>query len=174
MSDKKWYVIQTYSGHENKVKTTLERAMHVAGIEDKFGRILVMTHEETDIKDGVRKTSKRKTYPSYVMVEMEFSSEAKHLVQNIPGVNDFVSESPLKDSEVRRMLGQAEASTGKSPIPTVQFKVGESVRITDGPFNAFTGVVDEVHNERGKVKVMVSIFGRATPVELDFLQVQPV
>jgi transcriptional antiterminator NusG len=177
MSDKKWYVIHTYSGHENKVKTNLEKAIHSAGLEDQFGQILVMTEEVVEMKDGKRKTSKRKTFPSYVVVEMALNNETRHLVQNVPGVTRFVGsgarEVPLKENEVRRLLGQMETSTSR-PAPTVQFHVGDHVRISDGPFSAFTGVVDEVNNERGKVKVMVSIFGRATPVELDFLQVQPV
>lgn len=177
MSDKKWYAIHTYSGHENKVKTNLEKAIHSAGLEESFGQILVMTEDVVEMKDGKRKTSKRKTFPSYVMVEMDLNNETRHLVQNVPGVTRFVGsgqrEVPLKENEVRRLLGQVETSKGR-PTPTVTFRVGDSVRITDGPFSAFTGVVDEVNNERGKVKVMVSIFGRATPVELDFLQVQPV
>lgn len=177
MSEKKWYAIHTYSGHENKVKTNLEKAIHSAGLEEQFGQILVMTEEVVEMKDGKRKTSKRKTFPSYVMVEMDLNNETRHLVQNVPGVTRFVGsgqrEVPLKESEVRRLLGQVETSKSR-PVATVTFRVGDSVRITDGPFSAFTGVVDEVNNERGKVKVMVSIFGRATPVELDFLQVQPV
>jgi transcriptional antiterminator NusG len=177
MSDKKWYVIHTYSGHENKVKTNLEKAIHSAGLEEQFGQILVMTEEVVEMKDGKRKTSKRKTFPSYVVVEMALNNETRHLVQNVPGVTRFVGsgarEVPLKENEVRRLLGQMETSKTR-PAPTVQFHVGDHVRISDGPFSAFTGVVDEVNNERGKVKVMVSIFGRATPVELDFLQVQPV
>jgi transcriptional antiterminator NusG len=177
MSDKKWYAIHTYSGHENKVKVNLEKAIHSAGLEEHFGQILVMTEEVVEMKDGKRKTSKRKTFPSYVMVEMDLNNETRHLVQNVPGVTRFVGsgqrEVPLKESEVRRLLGQVETSKAR-PAPTVTFRIGDSVRITDGPFSAFTGVVDEVNNERGKVKVMVSIFGRATPVELDFLQVQPV
>ena len=177
MSEKKWYVVHTYSGHENKVKTNLEKAIHSAGLEEHFGQILVMTEEVVEMKDGKRKTSKRKTFPSYVVVEMDLNTESGFLVQNVPGVTRFVGSGakplPLKEKEVMRLLGQAEQTKGKTP-PTVTFRVGESVRITDGPFSAFTGVVDEVNNERGKVKVMVSIFGRATPVELDFLQVQPV
>ena len=177
MSDKKWYVVHTYSGHENKVKTNLEKAIHSAGLENHFGQILVMTEEVVEMKDGKRKTSKRKTFPSYVVVEMDLNTETGFLVQNVPGVTRFVGSGqrpvPLKDNEVRRLLGQIETRTAR-PAPTVTFRVGDHVRITDGPFSAFTGVVDEVNNERGKVKVMVSIFGRATPVELDFLQVTPV
>ena len=177
MSDKKWYVVHTYSGHENKVKTNLEKAIHSAGLEEHFGQVLVMTEEVVEMKDGKRKTSKRKTFPSYVVVEMDLNNETGFLVQNVPGVTRFVGSGarpvPLKDHEVRRMLGQAETGKPKT-APTVTFRIGDSVRITDGPFSAFTGVVDEVNDDRGKVKVMVSIFGRATPVELDFLQVQPV
>jgi transcription termination/antitermination protein NusG len=178
MSDKKWYVVHTYSGHENKVKTNLEKAIHSAGLADHFGQILVMTEEVVEMKDGKRKTSKRKTFPSYVVVEMDLNNETGFLVQNVPGVTRFVGSGqrplPLKENEVRRLLGQLDVSPKGKPAPTVVFKVGEHVRITDGPFSAFTGVVDVVDNDRGKVKVMVSIFGRATPVELDFLQVQPV
>jgi transcriptional antiterminator NusG len=178
MSEKKWYVVHTYSGHENKVKTNLEKAIHSAGLEDHFGQILVMTEEVVEMKDGKRKTSKRKTFPSYVVVEMDFNTESGFLVQNVPGVTRFVGSGarpvPLKESEVKRLLGQMDTEKKTKAVPTVTFRVGDHVKITDGPFSAFTGVVDEVNNERGKVKVMVSIFGRATPVELDFLQVQPV
>ena len=175
--DKKWYVIHTYSGHENKVKTNLEKAIHSAGLEEEFGQILVATEEVVEMKDGKRKTSKRKTFPSYVIIEMDLSDETRHLVQNVPGVTGFIGPNktpvPLKENEVRRVLGQME-QTKSRPTPTVTFRVGDHVRVVDGPFSAFTGVVDEVNNERGKIKVMVSIFGRQTPVELDFLQVQPV
>jgi transcriptional antiterminator NusG len=174
---KRWYVIHTYSGHENKVKTNLEKAIHAAGLEEHFGNILVATEDFVEMKDGKRKTSKRKTFPSYVMIEMELSDETRHLVQNVPGVTRFIGSGvgavALKENEVRRILGQMEATKSK-PTPTVSFRVGDHVRVVDGPFSAFNGVVDEVNAERGKVKVMVSIFGRATPVELDFLQVQPV
>jgi transcription termination/antitermination protein NusG len=175
--DKKWYVIHTYSGHENKVKTNLEKAIGAAGLSERFGQILVATEDFAEMKDGKRKITKRKTFPSYVMVEMELDDETRHLVQNVPGVTRFIgsgqSAVALKENEVRRILGQMEQTKNK-PVPTVTFRVGDHVRVVDGPFSAFSGVVDEVNNERGKVKVMVSIFGRATPVELDFLQVQPV
>jgi transcriptional antiterminator NusG len=174
MSDKKWYTIHTYSGHENKVKANIERAMHVAALEDSFGEILVPIESITEIKDGVKKTTKRKMFPSYVFIEMAMSNESRHLVQNVPGVTAFVSDAPLKDAEVKRLRGEKDGPSGPATVHVAKFKVGDQVRITDGPFNAFTGVVDEVNNERGKVKVMVSIFGRATPVELDFLQVIPV
>jgi transcriptional antiterminator NusG len=174
---KKWYVIHTYSGHENKVKTNLEKAIHGAGLAELFGNILVATEDYVEMKDGKRKTSKRKTFPSYVMIEMELNDDTRHLVQNVPGVTRFIGSGAgavaLKENEVRRILGQIDQAKSR-PTPTVAFRVGDHVRVVDGPFSAFNGVVDEVNSERGKVKVMVSIFGRATPVELDFLQVQPV
>ena len=178
MSDKKWYVIHTYSGHENKVKTNLEKAIHSAGLEEQFGQILVMTEEVVEMKDGKRKTSKRKTFPSYVVVEMMLNNETRHLVQNVPGVTRFVGSGqdpiPLREAEVKRILGHMESGGRMRGAAEVPFKSGEHVKVVDGPFTDFTGVVDEVNPERQKVKVMVSIFGRATPVELDFLQVQPV
>lgn len=174
---KKWYVVHTYSGHEDKVKTNLLKAIHTAGLQDAFGDILVAKEEFVEMKDGKRKTSRRKTFPSYVMIEMELDDETRSLVQNVPGVTRFIgsgnSAVALKENEVRRVLGQMEQTKSK-PAPSVQFRVGDHVRVGDGPFSGFNGVVDEVNNERGKIKVMVSIFGRQTPVELDFLQVQPV
>jgi large subunit ribosomal protein L11 len=173
---KQWYVIHTYSGHENKVKSNLEKAIHAQGLEEKFGQILVATEDFAEMRDGKRTISRRKTFPSYVMLEMELDNDTRHLVQNIPGVTRFIGSgqaaTPLKENEVRRILGQMEATKAK-PVPTVSFRVGEHIKIVDGPFSNFSGVVDEVNLERGKVKVMVSIFGRATPVELYFLQVQP-
>ena len=174
---KKWYVVHTYSGHEDKVKNNLLKAIHSAGLEERFGDILVAKEEYVEMKDGKRKTSKRKTFPSYVMIEMDLDDETRHLVQNVPGVTRFIGSGnaavALKENEVRRVLGQMEQTKTRT-APSVTFRVGDHVRVVDGPFSAFTGVVDEVNNERGKIKVMVSIFGRATPVELDFLQVQPV
>jgi transcription termination/antitermination protein NusG len=173
----KWYVVHTYSGHEDKVKDNLKKAAQAAALADRFGDVLVPKEEYVEMKDGKRKTSRRKTFPSYVMIEMVLDDETRHLVQNVPGVTGFIgpNKTPvaLKDSELRRMLGQMEQTKAK-PTPTVQFRVGDHVRVGDGPFSGFNGVVDEVNNERGKIKVMVSIFGRQTPVELDFLQVQPV
>lgn len=174
---KQWFVVHTYSGHENKVKNNLEKAIITEGQEDHFGQILVATEDYAEMRDGKRTISRRKTFPSYVMVEMDMNDETRHIVQSVPGVTRFVGSrihaTPLKDDEVKRVLGQMEATKAK-PVPTVSFRVGDNVKVVDGPFSNFTGSVDEVNQERGKVKVMVSIFGRATPVELDFLQVQPV
>ena len=177
MSDKKWYVVHTYSGHENKVKTNLEKAIHSNGLEEDFGRILVLTEQVVEMKDGKRSKSTRKMFPSYVYVEMNYTNETGFLVQNVPGVTGFVGPGkkpvPLKDSEVCRLINSdAGGPKPKEEVVEVKFKVGDSVKITDGPFSAFTGVVDNI--EGLKVKVMVSIFGRATPVELDVMQVDPV
>jgi transcription termination/antitermination protein NusG len=173
---KHWYVVHTYSGHENKVKANLEKAITSKGLADRFGQILVATEDYAEMREGKRTISRRKTFPSYVMVEMDMDEESRFLVQQIPGVTGFIGPknqpTALKESEVKRILGQMEASKAK-PVPTVSFRLGDSVKVVDGPFSNFTGTVDEVNQERGKVKVMVSIFGRATPVELDFLQVQP-
>lgn len=175
---KQWFVVHTYSGHENKVKANLERAIASQAMQPNFGQVLVATEDFAEMKDGKKTITKRKTFPSYVLIEMDMSNETRHLVTNIPGVTGFVGTGrdpiPLRVEEVRRVLGlDAEGKVAK-PTPSVPFKIGEHVRVVDGPFSDFTGVVDEVNSERGKVKVMVSIFGRATPVELDFLQVQSI
>lgn len=172
-----WYAVHTYSGHENKVKNNLERAIKNAALDDKFGRILVAMEDHAEMKDGQRVVTKRKTFPSYVLVEMVFDSDTQVVVSNVPGVTRFVGTGqdaiPLTEAEVDRILGRLDETKPKEPME-VPYKVGEHVKVTDGPFTDFTGVVDEVNGERGKLKVMVSIFGRATPVELDFLQVKPV
>jgi transcriptional antiterminator NusG len=171
----RWYVIHAYSGHENKVRTNLERAVQMAGMQDKVGRILVPVEKVTEMKDGKRSTVSRKSFPSYVLVEMEMTDEAWHLVTNTPGVTKFLGTGaqpqPLSKKEVDRILSHVEG-TEEKPVPEVPYSVGDHVRVIDGPFTDFTGVVGEVNPERGKLKVMVSIFGRATPVELDFLQVK--
>jgi transcriptional antiterminator NusG len=174
---KHWFAIHTYSGHENKVKNNLERSIKNAGLEERFGRILVPMEDHAEMRDGERVVSKRKTFPSYVLVEMELDGETQILVGNVPGVTRFVGTGqdpiPLTEAEVDRILGRLDTTKPSEP-EEVPYKVGEHVKVTDGPFTDFSGVVDEVNPERGKLKVMVSIFGRATPVELDFLQVKPV
>ena len=149
-----WYVIHTYSGHENKVKTNLERAIHSTGLESHFGQILVATEEFAEMKDGKRITSKRKTFPSYVLVEMDLNQETRLLVQNVPGVTRFVGSGqdpiPLRETEVKRVLGQLESGGRAKGSAEVPFKSGEHVKVVDGPFTDFTGVVDEVNPERQK------------------------
>jgi transcriptional antiterminator NusG len=176
MMTKQWYAIHTYSGHENKVKGNLERAIKNAGMEERFGRIIVAMEDHAEMKDGQRVVSRRKTFPSYVLLEMEMSNETQSLVSGVPGVTRFVGtgQDPvaMQEDEVDRILGRLDKSKPREPME-IPYKVGEHVKVTDGPFTDFTGIVDEVNAERGKLKVMVSIFGRATPVELDFLQVKP-
>jgi transcriptional antiterminator NusG len=171
----RWYVVHTYSGHENKVKTYLEKTTQTQQLEKFFGRILIPTEEVVEMRGGEKRTTTKKYYPSYVLIEMAITNETQHLVNNTPGVTSFVGvgrrPEPLKQEEVDFILGQLETARAR-PAAKVPFKVGESVLVVDGPFSEFSGVVDEINAERGKVKVMVSIFGRPTPVELDFLQVK--
>ncbi len=171
----KWYVIHTYSGHENKVKENLERAIQSNNLEERIAQVMVATEQVTEMKNGKRTVITRKFFPSYVLVEMELDTETMHVVSNTPGVTHFVTEGskpvPLRDEEVKRVLGQVEVAQAK-PSMEVPYRIGDHVKVVDGPFTDFSGVVDEINPERGKLKVMVSIFGRATPVELDFLQVK--
>lgn len=172
-STKRWYVIHTYSGHENKVKANLERAIQYAKVLEKFGEILVATEDYAVMKAGKKQITKRKTFPSYVLVEMDMTDDTRALVQNIPGVTHFVGDrkpAPLSEAEVRRIRGEEVRETGKVTTE-VPFKVGESVKVTEGPFADFVGSVDEINLERGKLRVMVSIFGRPTAVELDIMHV---
>lgn len=170
---KRWYVIHTYSGHENKVRANLERAIQYARLQEKFGEVLVATEDFAVMKAGKKRITKRKTFPSYVLVEMVMTDETRALVQNIPGVTHFIGDknaAQLSETEVRRIRGQEVKE--KSQVTTeVPFKVGESVKVTDGPFADFVGSVDEINAERGKLRVLVSIFGRPTAVELDIAQV---
>lgn len=175
---KRWYVVHTQSGFENKVQANLEKRIKTMGFQDKVFRILIPTEEVAEMRDGKRKIMKRKFFPGYVLVEMEEQNkEALHIIRNTPGVTNFVGAEgpqPLRDEEVKQILkqmgmfGEVEKPKVK---PKLELERGESVRITDGPFRDFVGIVDEVNPERGKLKVMVTIFGRSAPVELDFLQV---
>ncbi len=172
-SKKRWYVIHTYSGHENKVKANLERAIQYAKAQDKFGEVLVATEDYAIMKGGKKHITKRKTFPSYVLLEMDMNDETRALVQNISGVTHFVGDrlpTPLTEAEVRRIRGEEVREVGKVTTE-VPFKVGESVKVTEGPFADFVGTVDEINLERGKLRVMVSIFGRPTAVELDLTHV---
>ena len=176
---KQWYVIHTYSGYENKVKANLEHRIESMGVEDQIFQVLVPMEEEIEIRNGQRQTVNRKVFPGYVLVEMAMSDESWYVVRNTPGVTSFVGGGnipgsrnepiPLEEHEVKQILRQMGVET---PRYRVAFQKGQSVRVTDGPFAEFIGTVDEVNPERNKVKVLVSIFGRETPVELDFLQVE--
>jgi transcriptional antiterminator NusG len=175
---KEWYVIHTYSGYEDRVKTNLEHRVDSMDVKDKVFQVVVPTEEEIEIRDGQRRTVSRKVFPGYIMVEMVMDDESWHVVRNTPGVTGIVSTQddkgkiepvPLEENEVKHILKQMEAAT---PRVKVGFARGQSIRIVDGPFIDFIGVVDDINEEKGKVKVLVSFFGRETPVELDFLQVE--
>jgi transcriptional antiterminator NusG len=175
--EKKWYVAHTYSGHEQKAKKYLENAIITRGLDDKIGRVLVPTETVVEMKQGKRSTTVKKFLPSYILVEMVLTKETQHLVTSTPGVTSFVGASgkpvPLKPEETERLLKQIERGRTRD-YEEVPFKSGDQVKVIDGPFTDFSGFVSEVDQERKKLKVMVSIFGRPTPVELDFLQVQTV
>lgn len=176
---KRWYVVHTHSGHEWKVQRSLEHTVATRGLEEIFGRILVPAEDVTMLKDGKRTKVSRQLYPSYILIEMDLSEEAVEVVAQTPGVMGFLGPKkskpkPLSDEEATRILERLEGKKGGLLTTEVPFSKGDSVKVVEGPFTNFVGVVDSVYPERGKVKVMVSIFGRATPVELDFLQVQTV
>ena len=176
-SPKKWYIIHTYSGFENKVAESLRTRSEAFGFADKIGQVLIPTEEVVELRNGKKVTSKRLVYPGYVLVEMEMNDELWHAVKNTPRVTGFVGGGnapvPLSAEEVNQILYR-QASSAERPRPKMTFEKNDSVRITDGPFANFSGKVDEVNPERGTLRVMVTIFGRATPVELEFLQVEKV
>jgi transcription termination/antitermination protein NusG len=176
-SPKKWYIIHTYSGFENKVKESLATRAEAFGFADKIGQILIPTEEVVELRNGKKVTSKRLVYPGYVMVEMEMNDALWHEVKNTPRVTGFVgggnSPVPLSPDEVNSILNR-QASAAERPRPKMTFEKNDSVRIVEGPFANFSGKVDEINPERGTLRVMVTIFGRATPVELEFLQVEKV
>lgn len=170
----KWYVAHTYAGHEQKAKTYLESAIVNAGLQDKFGQILVPTEQVTEMRQGKRSTTTKKFLPSYILVEMDLDKVTQNLVVSTSGITNFVGAggrpSPLKLGEVQRIVGQIDSSRTEEATGA-PFQAGDPVKVNDGPFMDFSGTVSEINMERRKVKVMVSIFGRPTPVELDFLQV---
>jgi transcriptional antiterminator NusG len=174
-SPRKWFIIHTYSGFENKVKESLQTRADAFGFADKIGQILIPTEEVVELRNGKKVTSKRLVYPGYVLVEMEMNDELWHAVKNTPRVTGFVGGGnapvPLSADEVNSILYR-QASSAERPRPKMTFEKNDTVRIVDGPFANFAGKVDEVNTERGTLRVMVTIFGRATPVELEFLQVE--
>jgi transcriptional antiterminator NusG len=175
IAEKLWYIIHTYSGFEAKVKDSLRRRADDMGMAETIEDILVPVEEVVEIKDGKKKHKTRKFFPGYVLVKMEMSDDAWHVVRNTPKVTGFVGTGtnpvPLSADEVARIVNQVSVAADK-PKPVLAFNVGDSVRIVDGPFSNFTGNVEEVNEDRSTLKVMVTIFGRATPVELEFLQVE--
>jgi transcriptional antiterminator NusG len=170
-----WYVIHCYSGYENKVRHNLEQRIASMGMKGKIFDVIVPTEEEIEVKDGKRRTVERRVFPGYILVNMVLSEESWYVVRNTPGVTGFVgmgnTPTPLRPEEVSQILKRMEA---EAPKVKVTFKPGQKVRIVDGPFNDFIGTVSEIDMDRTKVRVMVSFFGRETPVELDFLQVEKV
>ncbi|MCD6358711.1 MAG: transcription termination/antitermination factor NusG [Dehalococcoidia bacterium] len=170
--EKNWYVIHTRSGYENRVKTNLKQRIKSMGVEDEILRVVVPTEEEVEVRSGQRRTITKKTFPGYVIVEMKLTDSSRKVVRETPGVTGFVGNKnnpvPLEAEEVESILTRMESGT---PHVKVGFGKGDGVRVVDGPFTDFTGVVDEIHPERGRVKIRVSFFGRETPLELDFLQV---
>lgn len=172
---KSWFIIHTYSGFENKVAESLRTRSDAFGFADKIGQILIPTEEVVELRAGKKVTSKRLLYPGYVLVQMEMNDELWHAVKNTPRVTGFVGGGtkpvPLSADEVNQILFR-QATAAERPRPKLTFEKNENVRIIDGPFTNFTGKIDEVNSERSTLRVLVTIFGRATPVELDFLQVE--
>ncbi len=174
--DLKWYVVHAYSGMEKAVERNIRERINRAGMQHMFGEILVPTEEVVEIKNGQKRTSERRFYPGYVLVQMVMNDESWHLVKHTNKVTGFVGgaknrPAPISDEEVAKIMGQMEEGTEK-PRHKVEFVVGEYVRVKDGPFTDFNGTVEEVNYEKSKVRVSVTIFGRATPVELEFSQVE--
>ncbi|OGO06718.1 MAG: transcription termination/antitermination protein NusG [Chloroflexi bacterium RBG_13_56_8] len=168
-----WYVIHSYSGHENKVERNLKQRIDTMDMHEKIFRVVVPTQEEVEIRDGQRRASQRRVFPGYILVQMIMDEESWYVVRNTPGVTGFVGSEnnpvPLSQEEVEKILHRMEE---EQPRIKVSFRVGETVRITEGPFADFMAVVDDLYPERGKVRLLVSFFGRETPVEMDFLQVE--
>ena len=172
----RWYVVHTYSGFEKQVVRSLKEHIRNAGMEDKFAEILVPTEEVVEMKSGQKRTSERKFFPGYVLVKMDMDDETWHLVKDVPKVSGFIGGSgtkptPISDKEADAILRQVQEGVEK-PRPKFLFMAGEQVRVVDGPFQDFNGTVEDVNYEKNKLKVSVSIFGRQTPVELEFSQVE--
>ncbi|MBN1286535.1 MAG: transcription termination/antitermination protein NusG [Anaerolineae bacterium] len=171
--DRQWYVVHCYSGYENKVRYAIEQRIETMGMQDKIFDVVIPTEEEIEVRDGKRRTVERRVFPGYILVQMHMDEDSWYVVRNTPGVTGFVGmgndPTPLRPEEVNQIMKRMEA---EAPKVKVTFKPGQKVRIVDGPFNDFIGTVSEIDMEKAKVRVMVSFFGRDTPVELDFLQVE--
>jgi len=174
-NEKKWYAIHVLSGQEKKVKAYLESEVEHLGLAEKVLSVLIPSEEVTEMREGKRRVKNKVFFPGYMLVELVLDKETQHVVLNTPGVTNFVGPKnkpeALRPEEVDRILGRVEASTEKEFVD-VPFRLGDPIKVNDGPFSDFTGFVEEINREKKKVKVMVSIFGRSTPVELDFLQVE--
>ena len=173
----KWYIVHTYSGFEHKVKANLEERVKALGQEESFGNILVPTEQVVELKKGLKKTSSRKFYPGYIMVQMDLNKETWHTVRNTAKVTGFVgggsNPSPVPDEEAETIIHQMEEGVSK-PKPRYSFEEGDEVKVVDGPFSNFQGTVEEVKPDKEKLRVLITIFGRSTPVELDFIQVNKI
>ena len=173
----KWYAVHTYSGHENKARLSLLERIKTAGLQESFGEVLIPTESVIEMVRGHKRTTTRKFYPGYMFLQMDLNDETYHLVKNTPKITGFLGGEkgnnpiPMKDSEIAAINTQMTEGATK-PKPKVLFEEGENVRVIDGPFSNFSGIVEEVKPEKQKIRVLVSIFGRATPVELDFAQVE--
>jgi transcriptional antiterminator NusG len=172
----RWYVVHAYSGYENQVKRSLEERVKRAGLEDSFGQILVPTEEVIEMREGQKRKSDRKFFPGYVLVQMDMTDETWHLVKDVPRVMGFIGgtadrPAPITEKEAQAILDRVQEGTEK-PRPKVLFEPGEVVRIIDGPFNDFNGVVEEVDYDKNRLRVAVLIFGRSTPVDLEFSQIE--
>jgi transcription termination/antitermination protein NusG len=173
----RWYVIHVYSGFEKKVATAIREQAEQKGLADRFEEILVPTEEVVEVKRGAKVSSERKFFPGYVLIKMDLDDETWHLVKNTAKVTGFLGgrgrPSPISEAEAARIMRQVQEGIER-PKPSITFEVGEQVRVSDGPFTSFNGVVEEVDEEKSRIKVAVSIFGRATPVELEYSQVEKV
>ncbi len=171
---KKWYILHTYSGFEEKAKTAMEERVRLAGHEEFFGEILVPTEQVVEMFKGAKRTSARKFFPGYILLNVDLNDETWHTVRNTPKITGFVGNDrdpePLPDEDAEKIINRIKEGAEK-PIPKVMFEEGDSVRVTDGPFANFQGIVETVNPDKGRVRVLVSIFGRETPVELEFFQV---
>jgi len=170
-----WYAIHVFSGHEKKIKRYLENEIEMAALQEKIPRILIPSEDVVEMRDGKKRVKNRIFFPGYMLVEMELDKVTQYLILNAPGITNFVGPNnravPLKEDEIRRILGRVEDRKGEEIID-IPYNVGDPVKVVDGPFSDFAGIVEDINFEKKKLKVMVSIFGRSTPVELDFLQVE--
>lgn len=173
---KKWYVLRTFSGHEKKVKQYLTSEIERLGLQDKLSEIMIPTETVFEMRSGKKRTRERTFFPGYILIQATMDSELQHVVTGVPSVVGFLgggnNATPLRPEEVTRILGQVVEASESGEKPEIPFLEGDAVKVVDGPFNNFTGFVDEVYPDKMKVRVLVSIFGRKTPLELDYLQIQ--